>query len=205
MAEVQVHQTADEVAVAIVQALARQDGERAVELCEAIAPLITERPALQARNAAWASQAHRILGNLDQALVFIREAIGLAQVAGDAQAIPALKALKVELVTGRAASKAAATAPLPDTLLGAALQAMDDGQLEEGGRLARQARLQAQSEGNAREEVFSLLALARIPGQEDSAIRAAHGVADQSDDKNLVTAVARAARAASVPLPKSAF
>ena len=82
---------------------------------------------------------------------------------------------------------------------------MDAGDLEGGAALARQARIEAQSMGNARDEVFALLALARIDGQEDSAIRAAFAVADASDDKNLVTAVSRAAGAASVKIPKKVF
>jgi hypothetical protein len=205
MADVHVQQSADEIAVALVSALARQDGAHALQLCDTLEPLIASRPALQARHAAWAAQAHRIEGNTDAAIASIKQAISLAQVAEETDAIPALKALKIELVTGRAAGHAAANLPLPDTLLGQAMTALDEGAMEQGGQLARQARLQAQSEGDFREEVFALLALARIPGQEDSAIRAAHGVADQSNDKNLVTAVARAARAANVALPKASF
>ena len=61
------------------------------------------------------------------------------------------------------------------------------------------------SSDDAREEVLSLLALARIPGRCEAAIKDAQSVADSSSDKNLVTAVARAARAAGVPLPKQIF
>jgi hypothetical protein len=205
MADIQVQEQADELAVALVQALAQQDGEQALSIGTALTALIGDRPALRARHAAWMGQAHQLQGNLEEALISVREAITLAQTAQEIDALPALKALKVELVTGRAAVQAAANAPLPDTLLGRALMALNEGDTDDGARLARHARLQAQSEGDFRVEVFSLLALARIPGQEDSAIRAAYAVADSSDDKNLVTAVARAARAAAVPLPKSTF
>jgi hypothetical protein len=205
MADIQVQEQADELAVALVQALARQDGGQALSIGTALGAIIGDRPALRARHAAWMGQAHQLQGNLEEALCSVREAITLAQTAEEIDALPALKALKVELVTGRAAVQAAAIAPLPDTLLGRALKAMDEGDTDDGARLARRARLQAQSEGDFRGEVFSLLALARVPGQEDSAIRAAYTVADSSDDKNLVTAVARAARAAAVPLPKSTF
>jgi hypothetical protein len=185
MADIRVQEQADELAVALVQALARQDGGQALSIGTALASIIGDRPALRARHAAWMGQAHQLQGNLEEALISVREAITLAQTAEETDALPALKALKVELVTGRAAVQAAANAPLPDTLLGRALMALN--------------------EGDFRVEVFSLLALARIPGQEDSAIRAAYTVADSSDDKNLVTAVARAARAAAVQLPKSTF
>jgi len=108
-------------------------------------------------------------------------------------------------VRGKVAADVAANMPLPDTLLGKAVAAIDANDNETGASLARQARIEAQSMGNFRDEVFALLALAKIPGQEDSAIRAAYEVADSVDDKNLVTAVSRAAKAADVPLPKKIF
>jgi len=202
MADLKVTDEAQELAVALVQALARQDAERALTLSQTIEPLIVERTALQARVAAWTAQAHQLNGDLDAALEHIRNAIALAQTAGETEAIAPLRQLKAGIISGRAAIVSATQAPLPDTPIGRAITEMEQGNLEQGARLARQARLLAQSEGNYRDEVLALLALARIPGQEDSAIRAAHEVADESDDKNLVTAVSRAANAAKVTLPR---
>ena len=205
MADLRVTSEADELAVALVQALARQDGDEALALAMSLDPLIGDRPALRARHATWMAQAHQLRGEIDLATNMIRHAISLATIAGDADAIPALKALKAQLVTGKIAAASAGQLPMPETLLGRAVHAMDQGEMADGASLARQARIEAQSTANSRDEVLSLLALARIPGQEDSAIRAAYEVADQSDDKNLVTAVSRAARAAAVPLPKKVF
>lgn len=205
MADISVSEQSEELAVALVHALAQQDGERALEIALALDPLIGDRPALRARHAAWTAQAHQIRGDFAQAARMIRDAIALAQTAGESEALPALKALKADIVRGKVASSSADALPLPDTLLGRAVTAMNEGDLDGGATLARQARIEAQSMGNARDEVFALLALARVPGQEDSAIRAAFGVADASDDKNLVTAVSRAAGAASVALPKKVF
>ena len=202
MADLKVTDEIDELAVALVQALARQDAAKALTLGELLLPMTTGRPALQARVAAWAAQAHQLNGDLDSALHQIRQAISLAQAAGETSAIAPLRQLKASIVSGKAAIAAAMAAPLPDTPVGRALTEIDNGNNEEGSRLARQARLLAQSEGNYRDEVLALLALARVPGQEDSAIRAAYLVADESDDKNLVTAVSRAANTANVELPK---
>ena len=202
MADLQITDEVDELAVALVQALARQDADKAITLSELLFPMTQGRPGLQARVAAWAAQAHQLNGDLDSALTHIRDAISLAQAAGETDAISPLRQLKASIVSGRAAIAAAMQAPLPDTPVGRALTEIDKGNNEEGGKLARQARLLAQSEGNYRDEVLALLALARIPGQEDSAIRAAYLVADESDDKNLVTAVSRAANTAKVELPK---
>jgi hypothetical protein len=205
MAEFQLHNEVDELAVALVAALARQDGDLALALSASMVPLIGDRLGLQARHAAWTAQAHQLQGQTDQALIKIREAIALATTANDPEAVAALKGLKVQIVTGKAAAAQPGALPLPDTLLGRAVAAMDSGDHDTGAGLARQARIEAQSTGNARDEVLSLLAMARICGQEDSAIRAAYRVADASDDKNLVTAVARAARAAAISLPKKVF
>jgi hypothetical protein len=203
MAEVQITGEVDELAVALVAALARQDGDAALSLSHALGPLIEDRPALLARHAAWTAQAHQLRGEQSEAIAKVAQAIALATAAEETDALPALKALKVQLVTGKAAAPGAL--PLPDTLLGRSVSALDAGNLTDGARLARQARIEAQSMGNARDEVLSLLALARIPGQEDSAIRSAAAVADASEDKNLVTAVAHAARAGRIALPKKVF
>ena len=195
-------ESADEIAAAIVQALARQDPAKALGLGSALAPLVTNRISLQARLAAWMAQAHQMNGNLEQALEDVRSAIALAQQADEPEATAPLRALKAQIVSAKAAMATAQTLPLPDTELGQAVEFISSGDLTNGARLARQARIRAQSEGNYRDEVFALLALARIPGQEDSAIRAAADVADESNDKNLVTAVAQAARSAKIELPR---
>ena len=205
MADVHVRGEADELAVALVQALARQGGSEALALGLALETVLGDRPALRARHAAWMAQAHQMVGDLPTAAAKIREAIALAQAAGEVDAIPALKQLKAAIVRGKVAADVAANAPLPDTLLGQAVSAIDRGEIAEGASLARQARIEAQSMANHRDEVFALLALARIDGQEDSAIRAAYEVADSADDKNLVTAVSRAAKAANILLPKKLF
>ena len=205
MADLRVGDEADEIAVALVQALARQDGDRALDLSLALGPYLANRPALRARHATWTAQAHQLRGELKQAITLVRQAIALAQAAGEADAIPTLQALKADLVRAQLAGQNAQRNTLPDTLLGRAVDAMDTGDLEQGASLARQARIEAQSLGNYRDEVMALLALARVSGQEDSAIRAAFVVADASEDKNLVTAVARAAAAAGVSLPKMIF
>jgi hypothetical protein len=205
MADLTVRDHGDELAVAIVQALSRLDGDEALQLSQSLEPLLDDRTHLRARHAAWTAQAHLLRGDLDSARRLVNDAIALATVAGESDAIPALKSLKADIVLGKVAGQAATVVPLPDTLLGRACAALDAGDREQGLLLARQARIEAQSTGNARDEVLSLLALARISGQEDSAIRAAHEVADLSNDKNLITAVARAGKVANVRLPSKVF
>ena len=137
MADIGITEEVDELAVALVHALSRQDGEQALALALALDPLIGDRPALRARHATWTAQAHQIRGEFDQAASMIRHAIALAQAAGESDALPGLKALKADIVRGKVASKTADTLPLPDTLLGRAVSAMDQGDLERGRHASR--------------------------------------------------------------------
>ena len=137
MADLSITDEVDELAVALVHALSRQDGERALALATTLEPLIGDRPALRARHATWCAQAHQICGDFENAATQIRLAIALAQAAGESEALPGLKALKADIVRGKVASKSANALPLPDTLLGRAVSAMDAGDLEGGAALAR--------------------------------------------------------------------
>ncbi len=205
MADLRVDNEADELAVAMVQALAHQDGARALQIGENLEPLIDGRPALRSRHAAWTAQAHLLNGQHDAARTAVTEALILATEAGEDDALPSLRELQANVIRAKAATAAAQAAPLPDTPLGRALSAIDAGDLTSGTALAQDARASAHATGDHREEVFALLALARVPTETEAAIHAAHAVADASHDKNLVTAVARAARAAGVSLPTHVF
>lgn len=205
MADVMVQGEADELAVAMVQALARQEGDRALAIGVSLRPLIQTRPGLCSRHAAWTAQAHLMRAEFDMARREIKQGIALAIEAGDTDAVPALRDLQAQITNAKMASKAAAAAPLPDTLLGRAIAAINTGETDKGMTLAKQARAAAQLVCEPRDEVFALLAMARVPGEAPVAIQAAHKVADMSQDKNLVTAVARAAKAAGVALPIHVF
>jgi len=205
MADIRVQDEADELAVAMVQALAQQDGDQALAIGVALAPLIEERPTLLARHAAWTAQAHILRREYDLARGALKRAIALAEAAGEVDVLPDLRRLTTEIFQARSAIAAARSGPLPDTLLGRALAAIDGGDFGHGTDLALSAREAARADEDPREEVLALLALARIPGRASDAVQAAHAVADASSDRNLVTAVAQAARAAGIDLPKRVF
>ena len=205
MADIRVQGEADELAVAMVQALARQDGKQALAIGVALAPLINDRPTLLARHAAWTAQAHILRGEHKLARTALKQAIALAEACGDTDAIPGLRKVSAQIFQAMSAAAAAASAPLPDTILGRAIGAMDEGDHAKATELAISARQAAKAAGDFREEVFSLLALARVPGRAAEAIKEAQTVADASSDMNLVTAVAAAARAAGIEIPKQVF
>jgi len=205
MADIRVQGEADELAVAMVQALAAADGDRALAIGVVLAPLIGERPTLLARHAAWSAQAYLLRGQFELARSHLKQAIAMAEAADDIGALPGLRKLSTEIFRAKSAAAAAGSLPLPDTALGRALHALDEGDLTRGTDLALSAREAAKAAGDSREEVLALLALARVPGRAESAVGEAQQVADASSDKNLVTAVARAARAAGITLPKQVF
>jgi hypothetical protein len=91
------------------------------------------------------------------------------------------------------------------TPVGLAVEALDKGETKRGELLALGAHRLAVRDGDVREQVLALLALARIPHRTTAAIDEAARVADESGDANLVTAVAKAAKAAGHALPKHVF
>jgi hypothetical protein len=205
MADISVQGEADELAVAMVQAIAKQDGDQALAIGTLLAPAIHDRPTLLARHAAWTAQAHLLRREYDLARAALKRAIALAEDGGEVDALPSLRKLSTEIFQTQAQAASAQSIPLPETMVGRALAAIGDGDFGRGTDLALSAREAARATGDAREEVLSLLALAQIPGRADAAVRDAHKVADASSDKNLVTAVAKAARAAGVDIPKQVF
>ena len=106
MAELKVQNEQDELAVGIVQALAHQNGADALALCALLAPTLDNQPQLSARHAAWTAQAHMLLGDLSKAKTAINDAIALATIAGESEAISALRGLKADIIRGKAAGSA---------------------------------------------------------------------------------------------------
>jgi hypothetical protein len=84
----------------------------------------------------------------------------------------------------------------------AAVEALRAGRTDEAAALATAAHARA---SGPREAVLALLALAEVPGRARYALVSAHEVADACGDPNLVTAVARAAKAAGVEFPPYVF
>lgn len=156
-----------------------------------------------ARANAWRAQAAMDLGRYDEATRSLRLALRQLRALGDAEGLAALAPLQQDLFARRAA--VASQGPLPDTPLGRALAAMDAGDWARGEALALEAAAAADAEADPREQVMARLALARVPGRAEAAIHEAAALADASDDRNLVTAVARAARAADVVLAPHVF
>lgn len=156
------------------------------------------RPALAARLRAWEAQAAASRGDGKRARAALRAAHGLATAIGDEQGIAAVTELRSQLMHTLLARRP--PAELADTPVARANRAVDAGDEASGLELAREARNQARRAGDAREEVLALLVEARVAGHAEQAIRTAAAVADRSNDRNLVTAVAHAARAAGVDL-----
>lgn len=161
-----------------------------------------QRPDLCARAWTWLGHAHLYRSELGPARRALRQAAALATALGDDQGLAAISQLRQAV--GAKAMQAAPPAQA-DTPIGRACLALDAGDHALGARLAREARDAARADEDPRGEVLAWLALARVPTEADAAVRAAADVADRSGDRNLVTAVAHAARAAGVVLAPKVF
>lgn len=194
----------DAAAAAAYQLLQARQPAEAVARLEALIDDAAERPALQARLHAWSAQAHLALYDPSAARRHLSRALRIARSQGDADALEALQPLQ-QMVFAALTARAAPGPELPDTPAARAVAAYDAGDPVEGARLALEARATAQQSGDAKEEVVALLALARSPEHTAGALLEAADVADRSGDFNLVTAVAKAARAAGRPLDPKVF
>ncbi len=194
-------QSSDPLA-AVVAALARRDGVRALVLLPAAREAAGDDVALQARVAAWHAQALQLQSRLDEAHEACTHALRLARSAGEARALAPLRKLHADITSQRAALAVATGTPLPDSALGRAAAAVDSG-APDALELCDVALTEAGED--PREQVLALLTRARLPGEADQAVRKAARIADEVSDMNLVTAVARAARAAGVELPVYVF
>lgn len=190
-------------------ALVRDDPPAALA---ALAGADTSTPGRAARHAAYTAQALQRLGRAREADRAYEEAIRLARAAGDDDGVRALRQLRHSLVPSLVAldtadcSAAADRALLgepddgldADALVRKANAALHAGLSEVAAASAAAARTRATS---AREMVLAILAEAGArPELREVLIHEAHAIADADGDTNLVAAVGRAARAASVTL-----
>lgn len=190
----------------IIEHLKKEEGAPVLALAGEALAASKDSPALRARVLAWLGQAEMFEKNYKGASQAVRQAIALAQQNGDAQGVNQLKSLLAQITMRRqAALQAVPPAELVDTPLFRADAAITRGEHEEGERLARALIADARERGDAREQVLGLLAIARIPGKAADSIAAAAEIADRSEDMNLVTAVAHAAKAAGVEIAPKVF
>jgi hypothetical protein len=183
----------------MVLALKKGDSAKALDVAEAAYQGAEGRPALEARVLTWWAQALRLAGDRDGARARLGAALAKAEEAGDDQGGEAIQTLLAELAPP-------AKPPLVSTTpVGLAVEALGKGELKRGELLALGAHRLAVRDGDVREQVLALLALARLPHRTNAAISAAARLADESGDANLVTAVAKAAKEAGQALPKHVF
>lgn len=194
---------ADTLAEAAYRALQVGDWTTAVAKADAALLQLDGRAALEARLHAWAAQAHVGHGDLKAARRRLSAALKAARQTGQADQVKALQPLQQQMMAAMSARGRPPAAP--STPAAEAVAAYDAGDAEAGERLALRARALAEASGDPKEAVVALLALARTPARRDAAIREAARVADRAGDRNLVTAVAHAARAAQVVLAPKVF
>ncbi len=172
-------------------------------------------PAEAARAHAWRGQALRALGRPEEGARAVIEAIRAARAMGDTEGVSALRALHAELAASVAAGQAAeagrradaALVDTPDDSLDADTLLRKAGALHDAGRIAESARclaLAGERATSPRDAVLVHLARARL-SQDPAEVHAAHRIAEASDDQNLLTAVAHAARALGIRFAPPSF
>ncbi len=205
---------------------------RAGRDAEAIGPL--ERalsmglsPELAPRARSLMAQALTGLGRLGEAQEQVDAAIRQARALGDREGLGQLRQLSGRIRAAaaarrEAARRAAGTAATPlrelldpqappleqaMVLIRKADAELDAGRAAAGSFLARRAlELASAGEGGDRERVYALLALARAaPQRAEELLSRALAIADEANNQAMITAVARAAKAAGVAFAPREF
>ncbi|MCB9663494.1 MAG: hypothetical protein H6732_05260 [Alphaproteobacteria bacterium] len=180
---------------------------------------------LRARALSWHAQALLELGRLREAETRCREALRLLRRLGDATGTAEVRRLQdrvvgllahdAEQAQRRQEQARIAATPLADLLLTAegpaaraavhvkkALALLDGGEVAEATPLARRALALAREGADVTWEVHAQVAVARChPAEALDALVAAHRVAADADEFNLVAVIARAAEELQVALP----
>jgi hypothetical protein len=195
----------EQQALAILEALTSGRTGLVLRQAPGVLSQLTGRPLLAAKVHAWVAQAHIRDGHPTPAIGHLDSAMALATNAGDAAGAQELQTLRDQAQSQVTSLVSARPKELPNTLLGRACAALDHGDLVTGEHLADEAWMLARRAGDPREQVLSLLALARLPHRCEIALHTAHTIADEADEPNLVSAVARAARLAGVALTVQVF
>ena len=195
--------TLDQLAKQAHDALAANHNEASIRLSSQAIELCEDRPRLAARLWAWKAQALMNLHRPKEAQTAIVRGLSLAKRHEEKAGLDALRALHQQVLARLALDSQPHSDPISP--LQAALLAYDRGDIESGTSLALKAFNDARTEQNPRDQVLALLALARTPEQTQDAILQAHEIAQDSEDLNLVTAVAKAATAAKIVLPAHVF
>lgn len=194
--------SADQLAYGMYLALQRGDSGAALAAAPAALDAAKGRPKLEARIYAWVAQARLHQADAAGAMAALTQGLRAARSAGDADGLAALRQLQAAAMAQAAVARPPAA---PDTAVAWANARLDAGELEEGERMAELALDGAIAAGDHRERILALLTLARLPDRTEAALREAARVADDCGDFNLVTAVARAMKAANMALPEHTF
>ena len=193
----------DEFADLAYRSLQDAEYRTALNNCEHALELVTGRPKLEARIHAWKAQALMGLHKYSEAQSAVLRGLSIARRCGDTQGVEPLRNLHRDIVARIVALQP--PAQLDDTPLTRALSAFDRRDVDTGIRHAQEALAAAKATGSPRDLVLAYLALARAPEKASKAIYSAHEIAQQCGDMNLISAVARAAKAAEINLPTHVF
>jgi hypothetical protein len=209
---------------AAVQSMERQQPEEALPALEAALEDPQTPPEVAARVMGLRAQALLMLERLNDAKLQCRDALRAARTLNDTRGLQQLRGLNGQIYAALAHAaeqrrlhdeERAAMGRSLEELLGEATddaaRAMvyirrasflaDEGDDVQARASATEGLRRAETAGGVRERVLALLCMARVDRhQAERCIRAAHAVADEAEEAQLIAAIARAARAEGVDL-----
>lgn len=173
------------------------------ELEEQIFQALQEYPLWLPRFHAWYAQAYLNAKNPQKANIHCNTGIRLAKTIQDDQGVESLKELREQITAMLVAL--AGQQKQGGTKLELALQAFEEGNIELCQEIATMALVEAKNNDDSKQEILSLLTLAKIPSERSWAITTAFQRTQEIGDQNLITAVKKSMDALGFDIPTHIF
>ena len=192
-----------ELAKLTTQSIQNNQLDLLFEMEEQIFQSLQDYPLWLPRFHGWYAQAYLNVKNPQQANTHCNTGIRLAKAIQDDQGVKSLKELREQITAMLVAL--AGQQKRGGTKLELALQAFEDGNLELCKELSTLALVEAKNDADAKQEILSLLTLAKLPSEEDWAIQTAFQRCQEISDQNLITAVKKSMEALGREIPTHIF
>jgi hypothetical protein len=197
------HMNIAELAELTTQSIKENQLELLFEMETEIFTALQNYPLWQPRFHGWYAQAYLNVKKPQKANIHCNTGIRLAKALQDDIGVEELKALRDQITAMLVAL--AGQQKRGGSKLERALQAFEEQNLELCKELATESLEEAVQKEDSKQEILSLLTLAKIPAEKDWAMNRAFGRSQEIGDQNLLTAVKKSFDSLGLEIPKHIF
>ena len=192
-----------ELATLTTQSIQNNQLDLLFEMEDDIFQALQDYPLWQPRFHGWYAQAYLNVKNPQKANLHCNTGIRLAKIIQDTQGVESLKELREQITAMLVAL--AGMQKQGGSKLELALQAFADGDIELCKELGTMSLVEARNAQDSKQEILSLLALGKIPSEQDWSMSTAFQRSQEIGDQNLITAVKKSMDSLGIEIPKHIF